>query len=214
MEKASNDHRPESHKIFIDTIECESDSLSTKNGWRERIEQLDQIPIFDSFAALELARTTKGTTLGLLRPSSIAALDVTRSDTPDWTQGEKDKLVQHEKQSGLFDDADAKRLATLKKVPFDFHYRYVCGSGINRDELRHKIADWEAGALYWNCRRSKGNAWEAAFRERLEVKLPESDLMFLMGTIHRFPQQWLIVSLIYPPKLPTELERQGSLFSR
>jgi hypothetical protein len=36
--------------------------------------------------------------------------------------------------------------------------------------------------------------------------------MFLMGTIHRFPNQWLIVSLIYPPKLPTEPPRQGSLF--
>jgi hypothetical protein len=32
------------------------------------------------------------------------------------------------------------------------------------------------------------------------ILLPELDLMFLMGTIHRFPNQWLIVSLIYPPK--------------
>lgn len=213
VEKASNDRRPESHKIFVDTIVCEGEPISTRHGWKARREQFDQIPVFDSFAALESARTTKGTTLGLLRPSSIAGLDVTPSDKPDWTQEEKIKLIQHEKQGGLFDDADEKRIATLKKVPFDFHYRYSCGTGDGRAALRHKIADWEAGALYWNCRRN-GDAWEAAFRERLERKLPEADLMFLMGTIHRFPHQWLIVSLIYPPRLPSEPERQGLLFSR
>ena len=46
----------------------------------------------------------------------------------------------------------------LKKVPFDFHYRYVCGTR----EYRHKIADWEAGALYLNCRSRYGDDWEAA----------------------------------------------------
>jgi hypothetical protein len=30
--------------------------------------------------------------------------------------------------------------------------------------------------------------------------LPSRDLMFLMGTIHRFPDKWLIVSLLYPPR--------------
>lgn len=37
--------------------------------------------------------------------------------------------------------------------------------------------------------------------------------MFLMGTIHRFPGQWLIVGLIYPPRLPPPNDdpRQGQL---
>jgi hypothetical protein len=38
----------------------------------------------------------------------------------------------------------------------------------------------------------------------MEIILPSRDLMFMMGTIHRFPDQWLIVSLIYPPKPPKE----------
>jgi hypothetical protein len=50
-------------------------------------------------------------------------------------------------------------------------------------EYRPKIADWEAGALYWTCRRSHGDAWEAPFRAMLENRLPAADLMFLMGTI-------------------------------
>jgi hypothetical protein len=36
--------------------------------------------------------------------------------------------------------------------------------------------------------------------------------MFLMGTIHRFPEQWLIASLIYPPRQRPEPELQVSLF--
>ena len=97
-------------------------------------------------------------------------------------------------------------------MPFDFHYRYACNIGDVTHEYRHKIVDWEAGALYWTCRSKYRDRWEAAFRAKLEQDLPAADLMFLMGTIHRFPDQWLIVSLIYPPKQPSEPPRQGSLF--
>ncbi len=212
IEKASNDHRPESHKLFVDTISCEGNPLSTKDGWKARLEQLANIPIFDEFATLEDARVSSGITLGILQPSRILALDITPSDKPEWTQGERHKLVQHERQGGLFDDADAARIATLRKVPFDFHYRYACGVGDEAKQHRHKIADWEAGALYWTCRQRYGDKWEVPFRAKLEQTLPATNLMFLMGTIHRFPNQWLIVSLIYPPKLPNGQLRQKSLF--
>jgi hypothetical protein len=212
IEKASNDHRPESHKLFVDTINCDADPLPTKDGWKARREVLAHLPVFNDFATLEEARASGGITLGLLRPSRIVALDIAPSDNPEWTQEERDKLVQNERQGGLFDDADAKRIATLRKVPFDFHYRYACDLGNETKEYRHKIADWEAGALYWTCRRSHGDAWEAPFRAMLGERLPAADLMFLMGTIHRFPNQWLIVSLIYPPRPPSVPPRQGSVF--
>jgi hypothetical protein len=67
-------------------------------------------------------------------------------------------------------------------------------------EWRHKISDWEAGALYWNVARNHGEDWQTPFRKKLERELLQRDLMFLMGTLHRFPEQGLIVSLIYPPK--------------
>lgn len=212
IEKASNDQRPESHKLFVDTIQCEGNALPTTQGWRARRAQLANIRTFGDFTILDQARVSAGATLGLLRPSRVIGLDITPSDKPDWTQEEKDKLIQHERQGGLFDDADVKSIATLKKVPFDFHYRYLCMTGEESHEYRHKIADWEAGALYWTCRQRYGEAWEAPFRRKLESGLPAADLIFLMGTIHRFPNQWLIVSLIYPPKPPTEQSSQGFLF--
>ena len=49
-------------------------------------------------------------------------------------------------------------------------------------------------------------------RVKLEQELPSKDLMFLLGTIHRFPHQWLLISLIYPPKPPVENPNQAGLF--
>ncbi len=212
--KATNDHRPESHKVFFDTINCEGDPLSTGHNWMARREQIKKLQVYEDFASLEAGRLANNVTLGIVRASRVIGLDITPASKPDWTHEEKDKLVQHERQGGLFDEADAKNIAMLKKVPFDFHYRYISGDGAGAVEYRHKIADWEIGAFYWNCRHRYGDAWEAPFRDKLEQALPAADLMFLMGTIHRFPDQWLIVSLIYPPKQPNELPRQGSLFDR
>jgi hypothetical protein len=210
--KAPNDHRPESHKIFVDTIACEGTPLPTKRGWEARRKVLSTLTVYDDFAELEQARISSGMTLGLLRPANILALEISAAERPDWTAAEREKLVQHERQGGLFDETDAKQIVTLRKVPYDFYYRYSCQSPAGIVEYRHKIVDWEAGALYWNCRRHYGEEWEEAFRRKLAKALPAADLMFLMGTIHRFPNQWLIVSLIYPPKQRNVQPIQESLF--
>jgi len=161
---------------------------------------------------LELSRQSTGQTLGLVRPSRILGLDITRSEKPEWTKEELEKLVQHERQGGLFNDKDEKSIARLRKLPYDFHYRYACNVNGVVSEYRHKVVDWEIGALFWNCQRRHGNEWGAAFRDMLEKQLPAADLIFLMGNIHRFPDQWLIVSLIYPPKLQQEQLSTRQLF--
>jgi hypothetical protein len=212
IERAAGDRRPESHKLFVDTIDFAGEPLSTAKGWHARRDPLSRLKVFDDFGALDADRLTAGTTLGLVRPNRIVALDVTATSKPEWTEDEKAKLLQSQRQGGLFDDTDAKALTTLKKLPFDFHYRYTCPlDGVAR-EYRHKIVDWEAGALYWNCHQHHGDGWEQPFRNKLESQLPAADLMFLMGTIHRFPDQWLIVSLIYPPKQQLKYSDQKSLF--
>jgi hypothetical protein len=212
IEKAGNDRRSESHKIFVDTIDCDDGPLSTRDGWAERREPLKHLRLFEDFGELEASRQAEGNTLGLLRPARILGLDVTPTEKPDWTEEEHEKLVQNERQAGLFDTADAQSLSKLRKVPFSFHYRYECTVGGRIIPYRHKVADWEAGALYWNCRKNHGDGWEAPFRQKMEADLPSKDLIFLMGTIHRFPDQWLIVSLIYPPKPAPPAAQHALLF--
>jgi len=201
IRKASKDHRPESHTIFVDTIKLDGTPISTKNKWADRRIELGKLPMFEDFASLESARRSKGITIALLRPSRIDRLEITKADSPDWTEEEVKKLVKNQVQGGLFDEQDDQEVRLLRKLPYNFHYYYECTVDGKTLKYRHKIADWEAGALYWNCVKEHGLDWEAPFRRKLEVDLPAKDLRFLMGTLHRFPDQWLIISMIYPPRI-------------
>ena len=212
--KARDDRRKESHHIQVDSIQMLGPPVSTRDGWLSRLTWLNAHPIHSDFASVEAARQTNGDSLAFLRPEEMVGLEITPATEPDWTDDERSKLLQHQRQGGLFDPADARQIKMLRKLPYDFHYRYRCRSGASVVEYRHKIVDWEAGALYWNCRRKYGAGWEEKFREKMERMLPAADLIFLMGTIHRFPDQWLIVSLIYPPRRQPEPVVQPSLFDQ
>lgn len=213
IEKSSNDHRPESHKIGVDTIQLQ-DVIPTSKDWALRRGMLNKLPVYESYEALEQARLNSNVTLGLIKPGRVTGLDIRKAASENWTDDELEKLERMQRQPGLFDQDEVKAsIKRLEKVPFDFYYSY---ESIVDGEVKahtHKIVDWEASQLYRNMRRAHGpHGWETPFRKKLEVDLPSRDLMLLMGTIHRFPHQWLIISLIYPPKQPPEANQQISLF--
>ncbi|MGC2519133.1 MAG: hypothetical protein WA373_08515 [Burkholderiales bacterium] len=211
--KSNTDNRRESYKVFVDTISCDPDILSTKDNWHQRRKWIEKLPIFDSFEAIEARRLKSGESLALLRPKRILGLEIEESDKPDWTDDEREKLLQLQAQGELFQqDEEAKQLRLLKKIPHDFYYRYEAEGSGGTKAPRLKLVDWEVGALYWNCRRSYGADWEAKFRQKLESELAGKDLILMLGNMHRFPHQWLAVSLIYPPRQRPEAERQQPLF--
>ncbi len=189
----AKDARPESRRINVDSIERYGKSIKTKDGdWSERLQWLTP-HVVPTFAALEARRNATGETLGYLRASKILQLEITPVKQRDWTEADRIKLSQ----DGLFDSVEIKNRPPLRKLPFDFHYRYQCGTETNP----HKLTDWEIGALYWNCIALYGpKGWEEKFRHKLENEFARKDLFFLMGTIHRFPDQWLIVGIVYPPQ--------------
>jgi hypothetical protein len=154
VEKANKDHRPESHKLYVDTITC-GDVIDTKKEWSARWEWLDKIPVFDNFDAIDAGRLTDRLSIALLRPKKLLGLEITKARNQEWTEEEKEKLMREQMQGDLFSEAEAKRqVKELRKVLFDFYYRYLCNTTEGEKEYRHKIVDWEAGALFWNCRRS------------------------------------------------------------
>lgn len=212
VRRTQDDARPESHRISVDTISLEGDPLSTRDHWSARRDALEGVPVFDSFDALEATRLKSGATLGLVRPSRLLNLEITPVEDPAWTKDELAKLLQEQLQGNLFNspDEEVRHLRRLKKLPFDFHYRYECLTNDGPKVFRHKLVDWEIGALYWNVHRRPD--WRDAMRQKFVAEFGERDLRFLMGTIHRFPAQWLIVSVLYPPKLPDSQARQESLF--
>ena len=91
------------------------------------------------------------------------------------------------------------------------YYSYECTTSAGTETSVHKLTDWEIGALYWNCVQGYGPRWEEKFRQKLETDFARKDLLFLMGTIHRFPDQWLIVGIVYPPKPPPNRAEQLGL---
>lgn len=205
IEKAPKDRRPESHVIKVDTIRSGKDVMP--NGeWAERRVLLDRTKLFTAFDEIDTERVANDKSLALLKPSRVVGLDISPVSNPNWTNQELTKLEQEQKQAGLFENDDKPNIRKLRKLPYDFYYRYECDTAEGVKGYRHKIVDWEAGALYWRCVQTLGNSWEPAFRDKLEKELPSKDLMFLMGNIHRFQDQWLIISLIYPPH-----RKQGSL---
>jgi hypothetical protein len=203
ISKASDDHRPESFKVDIDSID-RIQRMGTDQGWAERMQWI--APHFlQNYDSLESRRQTTGQTLGFIRPIEFTLI-IKPSDKPDWSPDEKAKLIQ----DGLFDSTALRTMLPLKKVPFDFYYSYTCQTPAKQQLYKHKLTDWEVDALYWNCQRDYGQNWEKYFRLRLESDFSEKkEIAFLMGTMHRFPDQWLIVGLVYPPKMDA---RQQSLF--
>ncbi len=111
----------------------------------------------------------------------------------------------------MFDPESVRQRKVLRKLPYDFHYRYESTGPNGIETLRHMVTDWEVGALYWNCYSKYGSNWEAKFREKLEIDMSTKDMIFLMGTVHRFPDRWLIVGLIYPPKRQRSAAEQLTL---
>lgn len=212
IEKSPADNRPESHRLFVDTIQSQ-EVLTTNKEWASRRVWVDKLPIFDGFDKLDSHREENGISLALLRPKRLLGLTIQAADNPVWTEDDLAKLLKEQMQGQLFVQEDEhKQLRLLKKLPFDFYYRYVCDTESGEIEYKHKIVDWEAGMLFWNCKRSHGEQWEIPFRAKLEAEFAAKDLMFFMGNIHRFQHQWLIISLIYPPKQMLAPMMQTELF--
>lgn len=211
-EKARNDHRPESHKVFIDTIACQH-QINTSNAWSERRLWMDKMPTFRSLEDIEQARKDQNLSMALLKPSKVDRLEIQKARNADWTEEEKTKLIKQQIQGNLFSEQDAtEEMRQLRKVPFDFYYHMTFETEAGPTTCRLKIIDWEACALFWKCKYSDGKNWEEPFRKRLEDTLTDCDLQFLVGNQHRFQHQWLIISLIYPPKNATSMPLQQPLF--
>lgn len=208
--KSNNDHRPESFRIDIDTLECK-EKIPTTDAWAIRRQWLKQIPTFESFTDLQNWSTKTGRSLALLKISLIEALEIIPVRNPAWTAEEIEKLTRSQQQGNLFSATEAERQTRqLEKLPYDFYYKYLDPKASSTK--RHKIVDWEAGALYRTCYQSHKETWQKPFKDKLETTLPSKDLMFLMGNIHRFQDQWLIISLIYPPIQAAHLADQIALF--
>ena len=204
FEKATDDARKESYRILLSDDSPKIINKIDSKNWHKRAEQLSKVPTFTSYEEMDQARVHNGVTLAILKPKKIINLEIVKEKNPEWNIEEKHKLRLDHGQDDLF--SPSTKTKALRKLPYHFYYNYIYNfNGI--DILRkNKIVDWEAGALYWNC--AKKSNWEELFRQKFEHEFMNRDISFLMGNIHRFYEQWLIIGVIYPPKT-TQIEESG-----
>ena len=186
-----SDPRPESYRLFEDTIRIKSDPLSTKKNWQERRELVSPIQAH-CLCCLERDRAISGTpTLGLFKPRTIEKLLITQ-DSGVWTS----EQLQALQQGHLFSQGPKNQ---LEKVPFQFRYKFQCDEdACNGHTLI--CTDWEIGESWRKWSRDYGTGWEEKFRQMYEKEMIEKkDTHFFVGTHRVFPQTWMIIGLFYPP---------------
>ena len=187
-----NDPRPESYRIFEDTIKIISTPLSTRHKWEARRNIISPVQAH-CLCCLERERKLNGVpTLGFFKPQYIEKLLIKKDDSP-WTQ----KQLHALQQGHLFNKRPIKQ---LEKIPYEFRYKFQCAEKrCNGHTLI--CTDWEIGESWRKWSREYGNEWEEKFRNKYEREMIEKyDTHFFVGTHRGHAQTWMIVGLFYPPR--------------
>lgn len=190
--KSESDQRSESFKINTDSINILAQPLSSNDKWEARKARVFPLKT-TSLCFLQHERNAKQKpTLGLFKPKTITALRIEQTNS-EWTPAQLASLGQYP----LFVNTPRTQ---LEKLPFDFSYEFKCEeSGCNGHKLI--CTDWEMGWSYIKWREKYGMQWEQKFRETFETKMIfVNDTHFFVGTIHNYPDAWIIIGLFYPQK--------------
>ena len=189
----SDDSRPESHRVDVDSLEIVSNPIPTSDRWRQRKEFLFPLKAHCLCCLQKQQRADGAPTLGFFKPGEMTGFSIERDDEPKWTPRELAIL----NQGSMFENAPSH---ALEKVPYKFYYSFRCDHA-ECNGHRLSCTDWELEESYRKWRREYGPAWEAKFRELYETDMIfNRDTHFYVGTVRLHPQSWIIVGLFYPPK--------------
>lgn len=198
IRKATDDARPESHKIDFGNIR-ELYRLKTDDRWSERSIRVEPFRVATSLEELQNRfkndRTAASPSLALIRPKEVISLKLEKRDRDGWNEAELSTLVQ----PTLF---DSRQQNPLEFIPYRFKYQFLCDDSRCTKPHSYSVLDWEMNQTYRKWRREYGEAdWESKFRLRFEEEFIEKkDLQFFVGTMKNKPWVWTIVGLFYPPK--------------
>lgn len=201
----SNDPRPESYRVDVDSLEIITDPIPATGKWQQRKDVLFPLKAH-CLCCLQKQQQAQGfPTLGFFKPHQIAAFSIEEDDEPNWT--EQDLAILN--QASMFDNAPAH---VLEKVPYHFYYHFRCD---HADCNGHRLSctDWELEESYRKWRSIYGANWEEKFRETYENHMIlKADTHFFVGTVRQHPNSWIIVGLFYPNKEDHESARTMRLF--
>lgn len=187
--KQGADSRPESHKVYQDTLEV-GEALDTKQNWKRRKEIV--LPtLSNSMCEIQKLEEETGKSLGafkLRRPKRFYWKEVDISSEDE----------DHPIQLVLF-DAQKK---VLEKIPYSFHYEYNCENETGCPGHNQIILDWEIGEAFRNWREDYGSAEKALEMVKKkwldELFADDKDSVVFVGNHHRFRKSFMVLGVFYP----------------
>lgn len=187
----SGDTRPESFTPIIDTIE-KIGHIGTERGWANRIPYLEKVRI-ESMCELQRRQGEAGMSLGVFRPAEFTKFEITPT-SPDWDAGRQAALGQ----GNLL--CEAPKLP-LEKIPFDFHYSFICDDAACTGH-RMSMIDWELGQHYrQTVGRPEDERLEHVMRRwRDDICAPSRDTHFFAGNMAKRQNTFILLGAFWPPK--------------
>ena len=155
---------------------------------------LGKARIFTRKAELLEASENKTASLAVFKPTAIKML---------WEEAKVEpiesktlaKIRAQISQNDMFEENSWREDFKLaEQIPYDFKYEITDADG---QVFKHKIIDWELGALFFKMFKSKGSkevARDCVLKKYGEEFLdPKIDLHLYMGTMYKF-QKWGVVN--------------------
>lgn len=205
--RTKGDFRPESYrpKLGLDEEFIFERKLGTKYNWAAR-KKFVLKEVFESMGdIIDLANSDEHKSLATIKPKEIIGFDIKETDR-EWKDGWQDTTVQAG-FSDLNSSGEAKERELIRKVPYNYYYRFLTEG--DETKRRLKIEDWEIGALFWNCLKISNGDEEAA-NELVKKKywddfVETKDIYFFLGSTLEFHRRrmanpFIIIGVFYPPK--------------
>jgi hypothetical protein len=189
--KAPDDHRVESYKIDIDSIEPLS-HLDTKQKWESRKKFV--LPAVSSSFCSILADTEKNKSIGAFKPCDISF---------SWQKATLESEAKREVCYAQLSFFDMNKKA-IEQIPFDFYYQFKCHGYPDCPGHKLSIIDWEIGQAYRDWRykyKPEEQLLEMLKQTWLDRLCSEkNDVYFYVGNMKRFHDHFMVLGVFYPQK--------------
>jgi len=190
--KPSDDNRPESYKVDPDSIKI-IDHLKTNDKWSRRKSIV--LPTVSS-SMCEIIKQNKGNrkSLGVFKPTNVDFY---------WKKSRKIDAEEVNSYYSQLSFLDRKKIA-IEHISYDFYYRFYCYDESNCPGHNFSIIDWEIKQAYrdWRYRYKNEELLLDKIKERwLSITSEKKDTYFYVGNMKRFPDNFMILGVFYPPKI-------------
>ena len=198
-----NDSRPESRTPITESIEVVG-HISSERGWATRIPFINEVKL-NSMCELHRRQRDTGTSLGVFKPAVLTDFEITPT-SPEWDEARRAALGQ----GSLLSSAPQ---LPLKKIPFDFHYSFMCDD-VGCGGHRMSMIDWEVGAHYRRTAGLPEDERQRLVMERWRDRVcgASRNTHFFAGNLAKRQNTFVLLGAFWPPIKPaTKPARPPSL---